>query len=123
MAGDNDNYENLEFLTGFSYAGKEYVGIVINQDNQITTFYDVESIHSVNLKQKFLELGELWWWESNRQIPIDIFLRHEMIGFKECIKTFSNKDVKILFGPVTSMQTLLKKRIKRRSIQLIRKTT
>jgi len=123
MAGDNDNYENLEFLTGISYAGKEYVGIVINQDNQITTFYDVESIHSVNLKQKFLELGELWWWESNRQIPIDIFLRHEMIGFKECIKTFSNKDVKILFGPVTSMQTLLKKRIKRRSIQLIRKTT
>lgn len=122
MACDN-KYENLEFLTGISYSGKEYVGIVINQDNQITSFYDVESIHSQSLKKKFLEFGELWWWESNRQIPIDIFLRHEMIQFKECIKTFSNKDVEILFGPVTSMQSLLKKRIKRRSIQLVRKTT
>lgn len=122
MTADNE-YENLEFLTGISYSGKEYVGIIINQDNQITSFYDVESIHSQNLKKKFLELGELWWWESNRQIPIDIFLRHEMAPFKECIKTFSNKDVEILFGPVTSMQSLLKKRIKRRSIQLIRKTT
>jgi hypothetical protein len=32
------------------------------------------------------------------------------------------KDVEILFGPVTSLQNLLKKRIKRRSIQLVRKT-
>jgi len=122
MDGDSE-YENLEFLTGISYSGKEYVGIVINQDTQITSFYDVESIPSIPLKKKFLELGELWWWESNRQIPIDIFLHHEMAPYKSCIKTFSNKNVEILFGPVTSMQNLLKKRIKRRSIQLVRKTT
>lgn len=117
-----NEYENLEFLTGILYAEKEYVGIVINQDAQVLTFYDVESIPTSELKRIFLELGELWWWESNRQIPIDIFLHHEMQGFKSCIKKFANKDVEILFGPVTSMQNLLKKRIKRRSIQLIRKT-
>jgi hypothetical protein len=104
------------------YSNKEYVGIVINQDTQVLSFYDVESIPTVEMKKAFLELGDLWWWESNRQIPIDIFLHHEMQTFKPCIKTFANKDVEILFGPVTSMQNLIKKRIKRRSIQLIRKT-
>jgi len=118
----NNEYLNLEFLTGIQYASKEYVGIVVNQDNYILTFYDVDAIPTVQLKQEFLELGELWWWESNRQLPVDVFLHHEMQLFRPYIKTFSMKDVEILFGPVTSLQNLLKKRIKRRSIQLVRRT-
>ena len=118
---DINNYSNLEFLTGISYADREYVGIVINLDNHVLTFYDVETIVSIDQKRSFLEMGELWWWESNRQLPIDIFLHHEMKAFKYCLKTFATKDVKILFGPTTSLHSLLKKRINRRSIQLVRK--
>jgi hypothetical protein len=77
---------------------------------------------TIQVKKEFLELGEVWWWESNRQIPIDVFLHYEMRTFRPYLKTFTYKDVEILFGPVTSLQNLLKKRIKRRSIQLIRKT-
>ncbi len=33
----------IEFLTGIQYAGNEYVGIVVNSDNQILTFYDAGS--------------------------------------------------------------------------------
>lgn len=111
----------LEFLTGIRYNQSEYVGIVVNQDNHFLTFYDIETLVEAKHKKIFLELGELWWWESNRQLPIDVFLRHEMKQFGHCIKTFAMKDVEILFGPVTSLQNLVKKRIKRRSIQLIRK--
>jgi len=111
----------FEFLTGIAYSSSEYVGIVINQDNQILTFYDVGMLPSAEYKKEFLRLGDVWWWESNRQMPIDIFLHYEMKPFKSCIKTFALRDVEILFGPVTSMQDLIKKRIKRRSIQLIRK--
>ncbi len=118
----NDLYSNFEFLTGIFYCEREYVGIVVNHDNNIITFYDVEAIPSLNLKKEFLDLGEMWWWESNRMLPIDVFLHHEMKPFKPFLKTFVMKDVNILFGPVTSLQNLLKKRIKRRSIQLIRKT-
>lgn len=118
---NNNNYEGLEFLTGISYAGEEYVGIVVNQDNQILTFYDVDSIPTVDAKKEFLDLGELWWWESNRQLPIDVFLHHEMQIFQPFMKTFAMKDVEIIFGPVTSLQNLIKKRIKRRSIQLVQK--
>jgi hypothetical protein len=116
-----NTYSELEFLTGISYAEREYVGVVINYDNQILTFYDVESIASIEEKKHFLELGDLWWWESNRQLPIDVFLHHEMKPFNYCLKTFSIKDVEILFGPTTSLANLLKKRVNRRSIQLVRR--
>ena len=119
---DKQSYSDLEFLTGLSYGDREYVGIVVNHDNTIITFYDVEAMPTLSVKKEFLELGEVWWWESNRQIPIDVFLHYEMKPFIPYLKTFVMKDVEILFGPVTSLQNLLKKRIKRRSIQLVRKT-
>jgi hypothetical protein len=53
-------------------------------------------------------------------LPIDVFLFHEMQEFRHCVSTFILKETEILFGPVTSMQNILKKRIKRRSIQLVR---
>lgn len=116
---NNDNH--LEFLTGIKYLQEEYVGIVVNQDNQIITFYDVGSLPNEEYKKAFLELGDLWWWESNRQLPIDVFLHREMKVFRPFLKTFAIKDVEVMFGPVTSLQNLIKKRVKRRSIQLIRK--
>jgi|TARA_B110000483_G_scaffold210385_1_gene257404 hypothetical protein len=122
QTNDTDDYSNFEFLTGITYSGREYVGIVVNQDGQILTFYDVDQIPTPELKREFIELGEIWWWESNRQLPIDVFLHYEMRPFIPYLRTFVMKDVEILFGPVTSLQNLLKKRIKRRTIQLIKKT-
>ena len=113
--------ERYPFLTGIKYGDNEYIGIVINHDNSILTFYDLEKIPNQELKKLFLELGDTWWWESDRQIPIDIFLFHEMSSFKSSLRTFVMKDIEILFGPMTSLQNLIKKRIKRRGIQLVRK--
>ena len=69
-----------------------------------------------------LDLGETWWWESNRLMPIDVFLHHEMKAFRPYLTTFVMKDVTHQFGPMTTLQNLLKKRIKRRGIQLVRKS-
>lgn len=113
--------ERYPFLTGIRYGDNEYIGIVINHDNSILTFYDLEKIPNQELRKLFLELGDTWWWESNRQIPIDIFLFHEMGKFKKVLRTFVMKDIEVLFGPMTSLQNLIKKRIKRRGIQLVRK--
>ena len=122
MENTDSNYTKFEFLTGISYAGSEYVGIVVNCDSHILSFYDIQAIKAVDEKKLFLELGDIWWWESNRQLPIDVFLNYELTAFRYALKTFAMKDVEILFGPVTSLQDLVKKRIKRRRIQLVRKT-
>lgn len=113
--------ENFPFISVVTHVDKEYVGIIINQDSSITSMYDYTLIKTDEEKEQFLELGEAWWWESNRQIPINIFLNREIGEFKYAIRNFSTKDVKVLFGPVTSLNDILVKRVKRKSITLVRK--
>jgi hypothetical protein len=113
--------ENFPFISVINHTDKEYVGIIINQDANVTSMYDYESIRTESEKQRFLELGEAWWWESNRQIPINIFLAKEIIDFRYAIKNFTTKDVKLLLGPCTSLNDIIVKRIKRKSITLVRK--
>lgn len=113
--------QNFPFITVINYVEQEFVGIVINQDNQITSMYDYSLIKTDEEKSRFLALGEEWWWESNRMIPINIFLAREIGQFKYAIRNFSTKDVKVLFGPCTSLNDIITKRIKRRSIVLVRK--
>lgn len=98
----------------------EYLGIVINFDNHVTSIYDYASIRTEQEKNQFLELGEVWWWESNRKIPINIFLKQDMIVFRPYIKTFNSKDVEVVFGPTVNLGDIAEKRIKRKSIQLVR---
>lgn len=113
--------QQLPFISVINYGEHEYVGIIINQDQYVTSFYDIDAIRTPEEKSNFLEIGETWWWESNRQIPINIFLRTELETFRYCIKTFNSKDVRILLGPVVNLMNLSVRRIKRKSVQLVRK--
>jgi hypothetical protein len=112
---------NFPFISVVNHVEHEYVGIIINQDAQVTSMYDYSLIKDETEKARFLELGEVWWWESNRQIPINIFLLKEIADFRYSIRNFSTKDVKVMLGPCTSLNDIIVKRIKRKSITLIRK--
>ena len=112
--------ENLPFLSCVKSNDKEYLGIIINCDQHVLSIYDLAMITDLNLKTLFLELGDIWWWESNRKIPINIFLKKELFSFRSYIKTFNYKDVEILFGPVVNLGDIAEKRVKRKSIQLVR---
>lgn len=116
-----DIQENFPFISVVSYGGKEYVGIVINQDQLVTSMYVFTSLKSEQEKIDFLELGEIWWWESNRLIPINIFLRKEIEPYRYAIMTMNSKDVKITTGPCVNLNNLSIKRVKRKNVQLVRK--
>tara|TARA_B100000242_G_C43048634_1_gene489652 strand:+ start:2913 stop:3287 length:375 start_codon:yes stop_codon:yes gene_type:complete len=109
------------FLSHIQYAQKEYIGIIQNRDAHCTSFYDYERIGDLEHKKHFLELAETWWWESNRMIPINIFLKQDWAPFRQYLTTFISKDCNILAGPTVSLNELSKKRTKRRSIQLVKK--
>lgn len=109
------------YITVCSYNNQDYVGIIQNRDDTVTTIYDYGAIVEPELKIKFLELGDIWWWESNRQIPINIFLKDEWAIFKNYVKTFNNKGLEILHGPVVSLSELSKRRSKRKSIILVKR--
>ena len=116
-----DIQENFPFISVVDYGGNEYVGIIINQDQYVTSMYIYTELVSAEEKTMFIELGETWWWESNRMIPINIFLRQELEPFKYCIMTMNSKDVKVKIGPTVSLSNLTVKRIKRKNVQLVRK--
>jgi len=109
------------FITIASFSEEEFVGIVQNRDTHVTSFYDYTLIKTVELKRKFLELGDVWYWESNRQIPINLFLKQDFFVFRSILKTFITKEFKIISGPCVSLSEIGKKRTKRRSIQLVKR--
>jgi hypothetical protein len=113
--------EKYPFITLCVYASTEYLGIIQNQDDTITTIYDFGSIQDLEVKRQFLELANIWWWESNRSVPINVFLKSDWNVFKSCLRTFVNKDLEILHGPVCSLSELSRKKSKRRSITLVRR--
>jgi hypothetical protein len=113
--------EKYPFMSLCVYAGVEYVGIVQNRDENITTIYDFGHIQDVDLKHLFLELANVWWWESNRSVPINIFLKTEWEPFRNYRRTFVNKDLDILCGPVCSLNDLTRRKSKRKSITLVRR--
>lgn len=122
MTSPNTFQSAYPFVSCIKSNDIEYVGLIINFDNLVVSIYDISSIKSSDERKLFLELGEVWWWESNRKIPINIFLKREMQIFKYTIKSFNSKDVELLFGPSVNLSDIAEKRVKRKSIQLIRNT-
>ena len=115
-----DIQENYPFISVVTYGGNEYVGIIANQDQYVTTMYVFTDLKSDIEKQQFLEVGEIWWWESNRMIPINIFLRQEMEYFKYSLITMNSNDVKVSLGPCVNLNDLQVKRVKRKNVQLVK---
>lgn len=113
--------EKYPFITLCMYANTEYVGIVQNRDDAVTTIYDFAAVSEQADKLIFLELANIWWWESNRSIPINIFLRGDWERFRPTLKTFVNKDLEILHGPTCSLIDIARKKSKRKSITLVRR--
>ena len=113
--------DKYPFITLCMYSSNEYVGIVQNRDDVITTIYDFGAVKDQESKLLFLELANTWWWESNRSIPINVFLRKDWAQFRYTLRTFVNKDLEILHGPACSLLDIVRRKGKRKSITLVRR--
>ncbi len=114
-------FEKYPFLSLVTYGGNEYIGIIQNQDDAVLSIYDFGRLNSDEYKNLFLNLRETWWWESNRMIPINLFLKREWDVFHNVLLTLNVKDCIVVYGSSVSINDLAKKRSKRRNIQLVRK--
>jgi len=112
--------DEYPFLTVIEYANKEYLGIVQNIDSHVASIYIYARLSSTAERVKFLELGEEWWWETNRKLPINIALINRW-NFAHCVQSFNVKQMEIVAGPEVRLSNSITKRIKRRSINLVKK--
>ena len=113
--------DKFPFLSLIQKDDMEFVGIVQNQDTNVISFYDYGRLMSPRDKMQFLKHGETWWYESNRKIPINIFLKGDFRYFRTTLVTLNSKDIKIVHGPTVRLSDISKKRVKRRTIHLVRK--
>lgn len=98
-----------------------YLGIIQNYDNQFVSIYVLDLIPEGDDRKMFLEFGEKWWWESNRKVPINIFIKDARFKqFRACLRMFSSKDFEVLEGPKVSLAEM-NRRIRKRQITLVRK--
>ena len=115
--------EKYPFLSHVKYSGNEYIGIVQNFDKHCLSIYDIDRLKTLEERKLFLQLGDVWWNESNRMIPINIFLMKDFQYFKVCVQTFNAKDCDINAGPQVSLKNISENRVKKKSIQLVKKPT
>ena len=108
------------YLTYIAFQEEDLIGIIQNVDKQLLSIYVYNHIPSEEQKAIFLDFGRLWWEDSNRMIPINIFLREDFYPFKVILRCFSRKDITKILGPILSLQNNFQRRIKRKRIQLIR---
>lgn len=113
--------EQLPFISIVKYGNQEYVGIISNQDQNVTIMYIYTNINNTAQKQRFLELGRIWWDESNRFIPIDLFLRGEMDEFAAFSITMNTKDVNVIDGPCINLEDYRSYKSKRKTIRVYSK--
>jgi hypothetical protein len=114
--------ETYPFLTVAVYGKNEYIGIIQNQDANLISMYIFDEIKSPEMRREFLEYGAEWWWETNRLIPINIILGKRFSPYKDCLRTFNIKDFEIKYGPSVCLKDIMQKRVKRKNVQLIRRT-
>tara|TARA_B100000900_G_scaffold357822_1_gene328394 strand:- start:160 stop:534 length:375 start_codon:yes stop_codon:yes gene_type:complete len=122
MAYDlEDIQSNYPFLTLIKVAKEEYLGIVQNCDQRVISLYSYATLPH-ELKSAFLDYGKTWWWESNRKLPINIFIGNDFQIFRKYLMTFAVKEAAVQFGPTVQLSDLTaNKRIRRKTVQLLRR--
>ena len=115
-------HKKFPFLSlGITKEKERIVGLILNRTKSFIGIYVLDTIEDLTEKKRFLELGEIWWWESNRMLPISVFLKAEIEPFRYALRNFTVKEIEIMVGPVTSLAFIAPKRIKRKTVNLVTK--
>jgi hypothetical protein len=113
--------EQYPFLSYIKYPTADYIGIIQNHDTDIVSMYAFNKLRTDQDKLGFLEAAEIWWWESNRLIPINIFLKDSWNPFRYSTVTLTTKDIKDQQGHIVSIAKLAERRTKRKVVQLVKR--
>jgi len=117
----DDIKETHPFLSVINIVNEEKVGIIQNCDAKVLSIYCYDLVPK-DLQSIFLEYGKNWWWESNRKLPVNMFIGRDFDIFSRCLRSYSMKETVILHGPVIRLSDMLtNKKIRRKTVQLLRR--
>lgn len=110
-------HKTYPFITVIEHDERVYYGIIKIKSKQYTSLYCFQEMKPEDQEALF-ELGKQWWWQSNRMIPISLYMQEEMEKYEPYVKRFNTDSLKLITGPLISLSDLPTKRVKRRNIAL-----
>ena len=114
--------EKFPFLSYGTLRDQPYLGIIQNSDNRFLSMYVLDLIQDENMRLLLLQFGETWWWDSNRQIPINMFIKDPRFRmFRGCLRQFARKEFDLLAGHEVSLADAMARRVRKRVVTLVRK--
>jgi hypothetical protein len=114
--------EKLPFLAYGTLLDKQYLGVIQNCDAKLISVYVLDMIPTTEMRELFLQFAHTWWWESNRRVPINMFIKDPRFrSFRVCLKHFSRKDFNHIAGPAVSLADSLNRRVRKRQVTLVRR--
>lgn len=118
MKNIEDIKQNFPFMSYINIGDKNILCLIQNIDEKLISYYNFEEITDMDDLKEFLRLANLWWYGSNRKLPINLFIGEEIKRFNMYIRHMSNKNVTVEFGPSTSLLDLIPKKPKKKNIQV-----
>ena len=88
----------------------EVVGIIMNQTQKITGVYDFSKMTEED-KENIIKLGKIWWEESNRQIPINVFLFEDFLPYEKYLVNLKNQYIEEIKGHVVQLYKIIPTKI------------
>lgn len=110
-------HKTYPFITVIEHNERIYYGIIKIKSKQYISLYCFQEMSAVDQEALF-GLGKQWWWQSNRMIPISLYMQGEMDKYEKYVKRFNTDSVKLITGPLISLSDLPTKRVKRRNLAL-----
>ncbi len=115
-----NEYNTYPFVTVIEHDAVIFYGIIKIKSKQYTTLYCFQEMDESH-QEDLLLLANDWWWQSNRTIPICLFMQEQIEKYEKYTKRFNTDQIIVHSGPVISLSDLRTKRIKRRNIVLKKK--
>ena len=107
-----------DYVTYGVFDSREIVGIVKIKTKQFITLYDFSKIKNPADKKELLSFAAIWWSQSNRTIPISIFIKNDIEKFEAFTTRIDTDAFELLHGPLVAISDIPRKRIKRRNVAL-----
>ncbi len=98
--------------------GLHVPGIIQNSSSSLVWIYQFEDIQDQAQRKQFLEYGKIWWNQSDRTIPIEVFIGQEFDVFREHLKGYPRKNVDTIHGHLVDLGETFRRRIKRRIVSV-----
>lgn len=97
--------------------GTQVPGIIQNSNSTIVWIYQFEEVEKL-LRKPFLEHGRTWWNQSDRTIPIEVFIGPEFDVFRPYLKGHPRKNIETVHGHLVELGETFRRRIKRKIVSI-----